>query len=207
MKIMKTIRILSWSAVLILGVLIIGFGSSAFNKQNLSTATSTTGLPASSIVPPFALTTHTGVVFTDAALVGKPYLAFFGFTHCTDVCPTTLIELTSLMEELGEDANRLTPLFITVDPERDSQKTLAEYMPAFDRRIIALRGTPDQTQIAIKAFKAYSKKVPVDDGYTMDHTAVVFLVGADGRFAGTLDMHEPLEMRLAKLRRLVRAEP
>lgn len=193
--------------VLILRALVIGFDSLEFRKHNLSTADPTKGLGAASTLAPFTLTTHAGVVFKDAAVAGKPYLAFFGFTHCPDACPTRLIELTSLMEELGADADRLTPLFITLDPERDAQQTLAEYMSAFDKRIIALRGTADQTETAIKAFKAYSKKVAMGADHAMDHTAVVFLVDAGGRFAGTLDMHEPHEVRLVKLERFVRAEP
>lgn len=109
------------------------------------------------------------------------------------------------MKELGSDANLFTPLFITVDPERDSQQILANYMEAFDSRIIALRGTSEQTAGAVKAFRGYYKKVPLEGGdYTMDHTAGVILMNAKREFVGTLDMHEPRVSRLAKLRRLIK---
>nr|WP_237683929.1 SCO family protein [Pseudaminobacter soli] len=154
---------------------------------------------------PFTLTSHKGDAVDNAKLAGKPYLVFFGFTHCPDICPTTLYELTNLMADLGPAADRLTPLFITVDPERDTQTVLAEYMTAFDGRILALRGDKAATDAAVKAFAAYYRKVPTDGGYTMDHTAGVILIDEEGRFAGTLDLHEPRENVLAKLRRLTAA--
>src|SRR3546814_5497793 len=118
---------------------------------------------------PFELTTHRDGALTNEDLKGKPYLVFFGFTHCPDICPTTLFELTSLMQDLGPDAEKITPLFITIDPERDTQELLASYMTSFDSRILALRGTTEQTDQAVKAFAAYFKKVPLESGnYTMD---------------------------------------
>jgi protein SCO1/2 len=142
-------------------------------------------------------------VIDNASLAGKPYLVFFGFTHCPDICPTTLFELTDLLQKLGPDADRVTPLFITVDPERDTQQALAAYMTAFDPRILALRGDKAATDVAVKAFAGYYRKVPTDGGYTMDHTAGVILIDAAGEFAGKLDMHEPRGTTLAKLKRLV----
>lgn len=155
---------------------------------------------------PFALTSHKGERIDNARLAGRPYLVFFGFTNCPDVCPTTLYELTDLMTELGPAADRFAPLFITVDPERDTQAILAQYMTGFDRRIIALRGKSEETAAAVKAFRAYYKKVPGENGaYSMDHTASVLLIDKNGRFSGTLDMDEPRATRLAKLRKLVNA--
>jgi protein SCO1/2 len=154
---------------------------------------------------PFELVTHQGKRFTNADVSGRPYLVFFGFTHCPDICPTTLGELSVLMNDLGPDADKFTPILITVDPERDTQQVLAEYMSSFDSRIIALTGTQTQTDAAVKAFGAYYAKVPLDGGdYTMDHTAGVFLMKANGKFSGTLDMHEAQEVRLQKLRNLIR---
>ncbi|MDR6759568.1 protein SCO1/2 [Mycoplana sp. BE70] len=158
---------------------------------------------ASAVGKPFELTSHRGAVVNNGTLAGKPYLAFFGFTHCPDVCPTTLFELTDLMKELGLDGDKLNVVFITVDPERDTRELLELYMTSFDPRITALRGTADQTNTAVKAFAAYARKVPIDGGYTMDHTAVVYLMNADGSFRGTLDMHEPREVRLQKIRNLI----
>jgi len=141
---------------------------------------------------------------TNEDLLGTPYAVFFGFTNCPDVCPTTLFELTGLLADLGADADRIEILFITVDPDRDTVEPLGAYMSAFDQRITALRGTPDETDAAVKAFRGYYRKVPIEGGeYTMDHTAGIILMGADGRFAGTLDLHEPKATQLAKLRRLI----
>lgn len=204
MNALKAIRIVAWGTIVVSAGLLLGFSGILPWSQQAPTPATVTGSGVAAIGGPFELTTHRGQTFTNADVAGKPYLMFFGFTHCPDVCPTTLSELTSLMEELGPDADRFTPLFITVDSERDSQEKLAEYMTAFDSRIIGLRGTPEQTDAAVKAFKAYYKKVPLEGGeYTMDHTAGVFLMSADGRFIGTLDMHEPRETQIAKLRRLI----
>lgn len=152
---------------------------------------------------PFTLTDNTGKRVTEKDFLGKYMLVFFGFTHCPDICPTTLLELTGLLADLGPAADQITPLFITVDPERDTQEMLASYMTSFDPRILALRGTKEQTDEAVKAFAAYYEKVPLEGGnYTMDHTAGVYLIDAEGEFMGTLDLHEPRENQLQKLRRL-----
>lgn len=196
-------RIATWAAIAIVAGIWIGFSGILPGTERAQQPAST-GIAA--IGDPFELTSHTSETFDNARLAGKPYLVFFGFTHCPDICPTTLFELTDLMAQLGPAADRLTPLFITVDPERDTQDLLASYMTAFDDRIVALRGSQAQTEAAVKAFAAYYRKVPLEGGgYTMDHTAGVILMDAEGQFAGTLDMHEPRENVLAKLRRLVGA--
>ncbi|CAK7262244.1 MAG TPA: SCO family protein [Shinella sp.] len=159
--------------------------------------------PTGGIGGPFELTSHRGEAVSDRSLRGRPYLAFFGFTHCPDICPTTLFELTDLMKELGPQADAFNALLISVDPERDTQNLLSLYMEAFDPRIIAVRGTRKQTDQALSAFRATAKRVDTEGGsYTMDHTAGIFLMDADGRFQGMLDMHEPRETRLKKLRNL-----
>ena len=199
---MKIFRIVTWVAVAIVAGIWIGF-SGVLPGTERGQEPASTGVAA--IGGPFALTSHKGETVDNARLAGKPYLVFFGFTHCPDICPTTLYELTDLMAELGPAADRFTPLFITVDPERDTQEVLAEYMTAFER-ILALRGSLAETDATVKAFAAYYRKVPTDGGgYTMDHTAGVILMDAEGQFAGTLDMHEPRETVLAKLKRLIDA--
>ncbi|WP_439616474.1 SCO family protein [Shinella sp.] len=151
----------------------------------------------------FTLQTVDGKPFRSADLAGKPYLVFFGFTHCPDVCPTALFELTGLLKDIGPAADRITPLFISIDPERDTAELLKLYMTSFDPRIIALRGDAEQTKTAADAFSAFYKKVPTaSDSYTMDHTAGLFLIRADGRLQGMLDMHEPRETQLQKLKLL-----
>lgn len=159
---------------------------------------------ASQIGGPFKLTSHRGEAVSEADMRGKPYLLFFGFTHCPDVCPTTLAGLSRRLEQLGPDAGRLGTLFVTVDPERDTQEALASYVTSFDPRILALRGDQAQTDEVVKSFKAAARKVPTKDGgYTMDHNAIVYMMNADGTFVGSLDPHEPEEIQLQKLRRLI----
>lgn len=153
---------------------------------------------------PFRLTSHTGRAITDRDLKGKLSAVFFGFTHCPDVCPTTLFDLSELLKELGPDGDKITPVFITVDPERDTPNVLAEYLQAFDPRILGLSGSTAEVDVAVQAFKAYYRKGAVSPGgYTVDHTAIVYLMNKDGRMASSLDSHEPRETRLAKLRLLI----
>ncbi|KAF0227395.1 MAG: electron transport protein [Beijerinckiaceae bacterium] len=160
------------------------------------------GLPQ--IGGPFTLVDHRGKTVTEKDFLGKPTLVFFGFTHCPEVCPTTLFEITTRFQKLGADADRLQVLFITADPERDTPEQMALYLQSFDPRIIGLSGTREQVDAAILAYKAFAKKSPTEDGgYTMDHTASVFLMDRNGRFSGLIDYHEQEAPALAKMRRLL----
>jgi protein SCO1/2 len=196
MKALKFVRYAAWASIAILAALVTAFVVPRLTQQPFQPVTTGKAL----VGGPFQLETIEGKPFSNKNVEGRPYLVFFGFTNCPEVCPTTLFELTGLMKDLGAAADKITPLFISVDPERDTPEMLRVYMNAFDPRITALRGTLDQTQKAAKAFAAYFKKVPLDSGeYTMDHTAGVLLMKADGTFQGTLDMHEPREAQLKKL--------
>jgi protein SCO1/2 len=112
---------------------------------------------------------------------GKAVVVFFGFTHCPDVCPTTLADLARVMQQLGPDAERVQVLFITVDPERDTPSDLAQYVNAFDPRFIALRGDPQQTARVAKEFKIYYEKRKQGDTYTVDHSAQSYVIDPQGR--------------------------
>lgn len=199
----KAFRVATWAAVVVLGgILLANSGWLPGTRPATEVASSRTAR----VGGPFELTSHKGETVSNETLAGKPYLVFFGFTHCPDICPTTLYELTDLMAELGPAADRLTTLLVTVDPERDTREVLAEYMTAFDGRFLAVRGSQAETDATVKAFAAYYRKVPLEGaGYTVDHTAGVIMMDEDGRFAGTLDMHEPRDTVLAKLRRLADA--
>ena len=131
----------------------------------------------------FALTDHTGKPRTLADFKGKVVVVFFGYTQCPDVCPTTMAEMASVMQKLGPLADQVQVLFITLDPERDTQQLLASYVPAFDKRFIGLRGTPEQTAKTAKEFKVFYAKVPGSDpnSYTIDHTAGSYVFDRDGR--------------------------
>jgi protein SCO1/2 len=131
----------------------------------------------------FSLTDHTGKPRTLADYKGKVVIVFFGYTQCPDVCPTTMAEMAGVMQKLGPQADQVQVLFITLDPERDTQPLLASYVPAFDKRFVGLYGTPEQTAKTAKDFKVFYSKVPGKDpgSYTIDHMAGSYVFDRDGR--------------------------
>lgn len=150
---------------------------------------------------PFALTDQNGKTVTDASLRGQPYLLFFGFTHCPDICPSTLYEVSQMFEALGKDT-KARAVFISVDPERDTQSVMKDYLGSFDPRILGLTGTPEQIAAVAKAFRVYAKKVAQKDGeYTMDHTAMVYLMDSKGRFVGGFNLKRPPAEAAAEFRK------
>jgi protein SCO1/2 len=142
-----------------------------------------TDLTGASFGKDFALTDHTGKPRTMADFKGKVVIMFFGYTQCPDVCPTTMAEMSAVMKELGPQAEQVQVLFVTVDPERDTQQLLAEYVPAFDRRFLGLRGTAEQTAAVGKEFKVLYSKVPGKEpgSYSMDHTAASYVFDKQGK--------------------------
>ncbi|MEO8508024.1 MAG: SCO family protein [Betaproteobacteria bacterium] len=131
----------------------------------------------------FALTDHTGKPRTLADYRGKAVVVFFGYTQCPDVCPTTLSTLAETMKQLGPDAERVQVVFITVDPERDTQALLAQYVPAFDPRFVGLSGDAAATERVAKEFKIIYQKQPgaTPSSYTVDHSAGVYVFDPQGR--------------------------
>ncbi len=131
----------------------------------------------------FALTDHTGKPRTLADFKGKAVVMFFGYTQCPDVCPTTMAEMANVMKQLGPDADKVQVLFVTIDPERDTQALLANYVPAFDPRFLGLYGDKAATEKVAKEFKVFYQKVPgkTPDSYTMDHTAGSYVFDPQGR--------------------------
>ena len=128
------------------------------------------------------LTDHDGTPRTLTDFRGKVVTVFFGFTHCPDACPTTMVEMAGVMKELGPDADRLQVLFVTVDPERDTQKVLSQYVPSFHPSFLGLYGDAEATARAAKAFKIYYQKRPVEGaGYSVDHSAGTFVLDREGR--------------------------
>ena len=142
------------------------------------------------------LADHTGRARTLEDFRGKAVVLFFGFAQCPDVCPTTLAEISGALKQLGPDADRVQVLFVTVDPERDTPKVLAEYVASFDPRILALRGDAEATQRAAKEFKIYYEKRKQGDGYTVDHSAQTYVIDPQGRLR-LLVRHERLAQDLA----------
>jgi protein SCO1 len=153
---------------------------------------------------PFKLTSHEGKPFTDADLKGKPFAVFFGFTHCPEVCPTTLYDLTQDLESLGADSDKMRVAFITVDPAQDTPELMKTYLSSFDPRIVGLTGNDEEIAAAAKEYKIYYRKVPTDSGYTMDHSATIFLMDSKGDFYGTSNFQETAEIRRKKLQQLIK---
>ena len=163
--------------------------------------TATGVLQPAAIGGPFRLTDQNGASFSDQDLKGKTFLVFFGFTHCPEVCPTTLFEISQIMRELGPDADRTAALFISVDPERDTPQALKDYLASFDPHLRGLTGDAQALAAVAKAYRVYYKKVPLEGGdYTMDHTAIVYLMGKDGRFVSPFNMRRTAEAAAADLR-------
>ncbi|HEX2512298.1 MAG TPA: SCO family protein [Xanthobacteraceae bacterium] len=157
---------------------------------------------ASAVGGPFKLIDQNGRTVTEQDMMGKPFLVFFGFTHCPDVCPTTLFDISEVFRKLGPDADRAAALFITVDPERDTPEAMKNYLSSFDPHLRGLTGDEAAVDGVIKTYRAYSKKVPNPDGsYTMDHTALVYLMDKDGRFVAPFNLKRRPEDSATDLRR------
>lgn len=162
-----------------------------------------TPIPApSAIGGPFRLVDQNGTAVTEAELKGKPSLIFFGFTHCPDICPTALFDMSQVYKALGRDGDRVAAFFVTVDPERDTPEVLKEYLSSFDPHLRGLTGDPASVAAMEKAYRVYSKKVPLEaGGYTMDHTALVYLMDKEGRFVAPFNMKRKPEDAATELKR------
>ncbi len=149
------------------------------------------GAQAVAIGGPFHLTSMDGRQVTDADFKGHPFLVFFGYTHCPDICPTELFQISQVLEARGND-QQIKVLFITVDPERDTPAVMKKYLSSFDPRIIGLSGTREETNAVEKEYRVYARKAPTQDGnYAMDHTAVIYLMDKRGRFASAFNVDRP----------------
>ena len=139
---------------------------------------------------PFQLTDQAGQTVTDKSMQGRPSLIFFGFTHCPDVCPTTLFEISEVLKAMGKDADRVNAYYISVDPERDTQAAMKEYLSSFDPRLKGLTGNAEEIAKVLSEYRVYAKKVPLKDGdYTMDHTALIYLMDRDGKFVSPFNIN------------------
>jgi protein SCO1/2 len=134
---------------------------------------------------PFTLTDHNGRRVTEKDFAGRPMLVYFGFTYCPDVCPAGLQTISAALEALGPNADRLTPLFITVDPARDTPAALKDYLTSFDTRILGLTGSEEEVAMALRAYRIFARKVedPASTGaYTMDHTSLIYLMDGEAGY-------------------------
>ncbi len=194
----RSVRVLLMATAFLAG-LVLCFGVILIVSGRLSTPVAQ---QVAAIGGPFKLTDQDGHAVTDQELKGRPFLVFFGFTNCPDVCPTTLFEVSEILRALGPDADRTRALFITVDPERDTPAVMKEYLSSFDPHLSGLTGDPAAIAAVAKAYRVYFKKVPLDQGgYTMDHTAIVYLMDKTGRFVSPFSLKRTTDAAAADLRR------
>jgi protein SCO1 len=182
-----------------LGGLVLFFGAILFVSER---GISPTGPAIAAVGGPFHLEDQNGAPVTDADMKGRPFLVFFGFTHCPDICPTTLFDMSQIMKALGPDADKIGALFITVDPQRDTPAVIKDYLSNFDPHLRGLTGDQASIDAAVKAYRVYAKKVPLENGdYTMDHTAIVYLMDKDGHFVAPFSTKGTPDTEAAELRR------
>ncbi|MBN8874085.1 MAG: SCO family protein [Rhodospirillales bacterium] len=155
---------------------------------------------------PFTLENGAGKTVTDRDFRGRYVLVYFGYTFCPDVCPTTLNAVADAMDKLGPKAERVTPVFITVDPKRDTPAVVQQYAAAFGPRIVGLTGTPEQIANVAKEFRVYyaeHRTGPGPNDYTMDHSSILYLMGPDGRFIAPVRADQSGDEMAAALARLI----
>ena len=169
-------------------------------QRSAQTAADTSPVP---IGGPFTLMDENGQAVTDQTYRGKWLLVFFGFTHCPDVCPTALNDIALTLDQLGPLAASVQPLFVTVDPERDTPEIVKDYTDALHPSIVGLTGTPEQIADTAKTYRVYFKKVPQGDTYTMDHSGITYVMAPDGKFAAHFSPRTPIDTMAAKLRGLI----
>ena len=196
---MQRLRIVLW----VLVVLALAAFAFLMLRPVQETPTRQQPLAISSIGGPFTLTGSDGKPFSSASLAGKPYAIFFGFTHCPDVCPTTLARMVRLRQLLGAGDRPFEILFVSVDPERDGSAEVGKYAELFNSPVTGLTGSPAQIEQVKKQFGIFSRKVPDSSGgYSVDHTSTVLLFDRKSDFSGTIAPEEKDNAALAKLKRI-----
>jgi protein SCO1 len=198
---MKAVRIVLWTAVILM--------AGALGWLTYSVTQSSEKIAEAPFGVPFQLVDQNGQPISEQAFRGKPTALFFGFTHCPEVCPTTLFELDGWLKKVDPEAKGLQAYFVTVDPERDTPAILGQYISNVTDRVTGIAGDPAKVAEVIKGFRVYAKKVPLDEAkpdgdYTMDHTASVFLLDAQGRFKGTISYGENPDTAVKKLENLMK---
>ena len=192
----RTIRplviIAAFAASLVVGLVIM-----LWAMGGLRTVTAPTAIGG-----PFQQTDQAGQAVTEQSLKGKPTLIFFGFTHCPEVCPTSLFEISEVLKAMGTDADKVNAWFVSVDPERDTSAAMKDYLSSFDPHLKGLTGEPAAVAKVISAYRVYARKVPLKDGdYTMDHTALVYLMDRDGNFVAPFNLKRTPEEAAKDLKR------
>ena len=192
------------AAVLLGGLLILGAGAFLVLSLHETPRGAAGTLLASAIGGPFRLVDQNGKTVTDADLKGKWSLVYFGYTHCPDACPTALNDIAIALDELGPQRTAVRPVFVTVDPERDTPEVLKSYVTAFDAPILALSGTPEEIAQAAKGYRVYYAKHPEAGGdYSMDHSSVIYVMDPEGRFTASFTQENSPEEIAERLKKLL----
>ena len=197
---LKRVRIVLWvaCAIPLLALLVVGV------RELTQRADGAGQFQASGIGGPFRLASTAGGELSSEELKGKPFIVFFGYTHCPDICPTTIAAVSSWLEALGPEGKELKAFFISVDPDRDSVASMKDYLSSFPEHIVGLTGTPEQIAEVAKAYRVYYAKHPLKDGdYAMDHSAAIYLMNRQGNLAATLTYDAKPDEAIAKLKRLL----
>jgi protein SCO1/2 len=171
-----------FAATVLLIALATGIGAIWFS---LSDRSRMSGAGTALVGGPFTMTDHTGKRVTDKDFLGKYMLVFFGFTYCPDVCPTELQVMSAALDELGELASRIQPVFVTIDPARDTPQVMREYVASFHPSTIGLTGSEADVAAMAAAYRVYYARQPAKQGdsdYLMDHSTILYLMGPDGKF-------------------------
>ncbi len=199
MNSLRIVRYVLWGVVAVAAVTVGLIASNALRGTEDAPLTAAVEIGA-----PFALVTQTGEPISDAHLNGHPSLMFFGYTHCPDVCPAALAEVTAWLAELGPEADDLTVYFVTVDPERDRPELLGPYLTAFDPRIVGITGPVDDVRAMLASYHVFYEQFPDDNiGYLMNHYTSFYMLDGRGEFAGAVTFDESRDEALRKIRRLI----
>lgn len=197
---MLIFRYILWAAIFVLGAFL------AYSTMNWTLNKEQPVAGRADVGGAFEAVLANGKPITEADLKGKPHVMFFGFTHCPDICPTTLYEAGQWLKELGDDADKLDFYFVTVDPERDTVDALGRYLTGFDPRIKGITGTPEQIADLSKKWRVFAQKVGEGDDYSVSHTSNTFLMNSRGEFVRTISYGENNDVALQKLRKLLAEE-
>jgi protein SCO1 len=194
-----------WLLVIVGGFLLgalIGMGAMILNTDTHKNRVVTSGIAL--IGGPFELVGKDGKTVTDQDFRGRYMLVFFGFTHCPDICPAELQVMSAALDDLGSDADKVVPIFITLDPERDTPEAVNAYVENFGANFVGLTGSPEAIAKAAKAYRVTYKKFQdesMGDNYSIDHSALVYLMGPDGQFVTHIPYGTPPEKMAETLRR------
>jgi protein SCO1/2 len=200
-KIIRT----TWAAcgvviVVILGLVGYKLATTDLPANTTTSRSATTTITTTPVGGPFTLVDETGAVVTEQSYGDKYRLVFFGFTHCPAICPAELLKIADVLTLLGPKANQIVPLFVTIDPKRDTPAIMRAYTDQFDPRIIGLTGSADQIAAAVKSFKVYAARVETESDYTMDHSTLMYLTGPDHIMQKAYKMDDTAEMIAADLK-------